>query len=438
VDAVGLARLAARLFAIQNSALPPEKVKAYPGASAFPGAVPSSAPRISKSVSVDLHVPGWHGSGLYAAPGDVVQVSIPKNATGVGLRIQVGTHTDSLWGAGNWARYPAVTMSVPLTSETTSFASPFGGALFVDVPPDLKSGSVMVTIAHAVAAPRFIRGKTSLAEWKSSIRNAPAPWAELEANRVVLSVPSRVIRDLDDPEALMAYWDSVMENVFALYAAPPRLTPERYCTDLQISNGYMHNGYPIMTFEDVAKTFVTLSDLTSDKGKVWGFYHEMGHNFQRGEWTFDGTGEVTNNLFSLYGNEKLNGVTPATYGKAHEAMDPVGSRNRLKQYLDGGAKYDQWQGDPFLALSMYVQLREAFGWESFTKVFASYWTSPPADLPKSDLDRRDQWMVRFSKAVGKNLGPFFQAWGVPTSNAARQSIVNLPGWMPADWPSRTY
>jgi hypothetical protein len=41
-------------------------------------------------------------------------------------------------------------------------------------------------------------------------------------------------------------------------------------------------------------------------------------------------------------------------------------------------------------------------------------------------------MVRFSRRVNKNLGPFFTAWGVPTSNSARQSIANLPAWMPAE------
>jgi hypothetical protein len=39
-------------------------------------------------------------------------------------------------------------------------------------------------------------------------------------------------------------------------------------------------------------------------------------------------------------------------------------------------------------------------------------------------------MVRFSKAVGKNLGPFFEHWGIPTSQGARDSIKNLPTWMP--------
>jgi hypothetical protein len=32
--------------------------------------------------------------------------------------------------------------------------------------------------------------------------------------------------------------------------------------------------------------------------------------------------------------------------------------------------------------------------------------------------------------VGRNLGPFFEAWGVPTSPEARQSLADLPAWMP--------
>jgi hypothetical protein len=92
------------------------------------------------------------------------------------------------------------------------------------------------------------------------------------------------------------------------------------------------------------------------------------------------------------------------------------------------------KSDPFLALTMYHQLRTAFGWETYKKVFAEYRDLPKEQRPKNDDEERDQWMVRFSKATGKNLGPFFEAWGVPTSAAARDSIKNLAAWMPADWP----
>lgn len=68
------------------------------------------------------------------------------------------------------------------------------------------------------------------------------------------------------------------------------------------------------------------------------------------------------------------------------------------------------------------------------KVFAQYRELPKTERPKTDDDKRDQWLVRYSRASGKNLGPFFEAWGVPTTDSARKSIADLPGWMPADWP----
>ena len=54
----------------------------------------------------------------------------------------------------------------------------------------------------------------------------------------------------------MALWDKILD-AYADFAGIPhhRLRPERYCTDRQISVGYMHNGYPIMTGLDVALGF---------------------------------------------------------------------------------------------------------------------------------------------------------------------------------------
>jgi len=233
----------------------------------------------------------------------------------------------------------------------------------------------------------------------------------------------------------MAYWDNVMEKCADLYAVPrTEMKQQRYCVDKQISAGYMHSGYPIMTWDDVATRFVDLPVLTGRDGlKSWGFYHELGHNHQIPDWTFDGTGEVTNNLFSLYGCETFNGVTPDDYGKAHPAMAPAEQEKRLRKYLAEGAKFEAWQGDPFLALTMYAQIRQAFGWAPFTKVFGEY-RNPTLRRPRTDLERHDVWMVRMSRATSKNLGPFFVAWGVPTSESARQSVADLPGWMPADWP----
>lgn len=432
-NSMPFARLSAMLFSRRSKSMPASKIKAHPSAAAFPGAVPKNSPRVAKSVEVNTVVPNWHGTGLYAAPGEQITVEIPQLAAQSGLAVRIGCHTDTLWHLEKWERFPEISSYFALKSTKTTIASPFGGTIFVDVPEGCKLGPVAVRIENAIEAPRFVRGKTNLDEWRRTIRNNPGPWAELEGNLVVLSVPSTSVRDLEDPEALMAYWDKVMEACYKIYAAPKRVRPERYCVDRQISAGYMHSGYPIMTFEDVAKTFCDLPKLSQKGSHLWGFYHEMGHNFQEGAWTFEGTGEVTNNLFSVYGQEAVVGLSKSEHGLAHPALKEPDSTNRLRKYLANGAKFSDWQVDPFLALSMYLQLRQAFGWEPMTQVIASYRSGPQ---PRNEQERRDQWMVRMSKATGKNLGPFFDAWGVPVTDKAKDSIKELASWMPADWPSK--
>ncbi|MBN9502939.1 MAG: M60 family metallopeptidase, partial [Armatimonadetes bacterium] len=54
--------------------------------------------------------------------------------------------------------------------------------------------------------------------------------------------------------------------------------------------------------------------------------------------------------------------------------------------------------------------------------------------PRNDMEKHDQFLIHYSRVVGKNLGPFFQAWAVPTSQAARDSVKELPKWLPKDFP----
>jgi hypothetical protein len=425
----GLRRLVASLQAERLSRLPAEQITAHPAGTDFPGPVPADAPRVTETVAVDTRVPRWHSTGLYAAPGEKIAVANPVAAAGKGLAVRLGCHTDGIWHHGDWWRFPAVTNSTALQAEQTVAANAFGGLLYIDVPGGCTLGTIEVTIAGAVRAPLYVHGSTNLDEWRSIIRNHPAPWAEVACGKVIITVPSEDVRTLDDPADLMAFWESVMDACADLAAMDrARPSPERYVSDRQIAAGYMHAGYPIMTFLDAAPRFVNVKDLRS-KGD-WGMFHEMGHNHQSGDWTFGGTGEVTENLFSLYILETCCPGAPV-----HEAVTPENITRRIRQHLlTDQADFAKWQADPFTGLVMYIQLRQAFGWDAYKKVFAEYRGLPGDQHPKSDEEKRDQWLVRMSKTVGRNLGPFFQAWGVPTSEAARASVADLPAWMPEGFP----
>lgn len=421
----GVARLVLTMQIEELRKLSPDRVKAHPAAREFPGEVAKDTKEISRTLEIDCAIPDWHSTGLYAMAGRLIRIDAPKAAVDSKLRVRMGAHTDELWHKDKWSRVPEITLEAPLKNTTTTLASPFGGPVYIVVPSNCKLGKVEFTISGVVEMPRFILGTTTPAEWKSRIRLLTAPWGELETSNVILTLPSRVLRDLDDPEALMKFWDRILDAHATLATIPlQRERPERMVADVQISAGYMHSGYPIMTHLDVDRAFVDVDRLRRGEG-IWGFVHELGHNHQEGDWTFDGTGEVTCNLFSLHAIDTV--CKPLAGKRGHDAVDKPPD---VAAYLKRGAKFDEWKRDPFLALQMYVQLEREFGWDTFKRVFAEYRGLAPNERPRSDYEKRDQWMVRFSRTCGRNLGPFFTAWGVPTSDAARKSIADLPEWMP--------
>ncbi|MCS7187188.1 MAG: M60 family metallopeptidase [Armatimonadota bacterium] len=429
-----LARLAVTLQVHEAKHLHPGKIKAHPSAKFFPGEVPKTAPRVAKVIEIDAGVPDWHSTGLYAPAGETLTVRVPENVVGKRLAVRVGAHSDTLWHLPVWKRCPDICRTFPLDKRETKVASAFGGLIYILVPRGCQLGKIWVEIDGAVEAPFFVLGKTSLDDWHK-IRNNPAPWAELATDRVVLTVPSEVVRDLDNPVELMGFWNEVLDACAELAAMPQkRERPERIVADIQIGAGYMHSGYPIMTHLDAAKVMVDLACLaTNSHGAVWGLFHEIGHNHQSPDWTFEGTGEVTVNLFTLYVLDKVCGIPPE---RTREELSREGRADAIRRYFGAGAKFDGWKRDPFLALIMYVQVQESFGWGAFKRVFAEYRKLKPQERPRTDDEKRDQWLIRLSRTVGRNLSRFFEVWGVPVSEQAKTAVGDLPIWMPEDFPPK--
>ena len=75
----------------------------------------------------------------------------------------------------------------------------------------------------------------------------------------------------------------------------------------------------------------------------------------------------------------------------------------------------------------------AFGWVSIRKLFAEYAQAPSNELPSTDQDKNDQWLIRFSRIVNRNMAPFHDMWSVPISDAARRNVSSYPAWMPDDY-----
>jgi hypothetical protein len=427
-----LTRLAIALDRRNIDVAHPEKMRPYPSAAEFPGAVPSAAPVVTRNIVLDTRHPRWHSTGLYAAPGQIIQVDVPSNAVTHGFRLRIGAHTDTLWHLDRWERFPDISLVFPIRGEHVRAANPFGGLVYIEAPEKTTVGSFRVTVSGAVEAARFVLGETTPEQWTQIRRDSLAPWGEVESRCLILTAPLADLKKLDNPVELLGFWDRIMMAQADLAGWPEvPASAERIVFDQQISAGYLHSGYPIMgPLSLAAPSLSTAYMQRSDdfEGGRWGYYHELGHNHQSDDWTFRGTVEVTVNLFSLYSFEAVNGV-PVD-------KNPRGSaefRKKLMSQMNWKSP-DFSKLAAFQALVMYEQLQQTFGWNTFKTLFRKYRALPDAERPKTDLEKRDRWMVEFSRQTGKNLGPFFQAWGLETSPEARASIRSLPCWAPEELP----
>lgn len=422
----GAARLMLTLQTQIGKGLAPEAVRPHPAGAIFPGEVAPNDKPVSKSIAIDLSTSGWHSTGLYASPGAKISVALPEGALGLGLSVRIGCHTDTLFHLDEWKRAPDISRQWPLAQASTDVANPFGGLVYIVAPDKARAQKVTATISGAHPTPLFQLDVTSLEEWKKSERWKAGPWAEIQGRNAIVTVPSRSVRDLDDPASLIKLYDDALDAMADMVGiSRQRARPERIVCDAQISAGYMHSGYPVMTWLDVEKKSV---DEAALRRESWGHWHEFGHNHQQADWTFEGTGEVTNNVLALY---VWDTVLKRPREEAHPNVKRAWFEPEWKQYVAQGRSYEKLKSNPFLFLHMYIGLQEAFGWEPFTKVFAQYRALKPEQRPQGDEQKRDQWMMRMSRSVGRNLGPYFEKWNVPTSQAARDSIRDLPMWMAA-------
>ena len=418
--------IAARLALIEHQqawlAKPLGPWPAHPAAAVYPGLPPHDAPRGKRVVAVNLDVPRWRSTGLYAAAGEAVTVDLPAGAEALGLKLRIGTTTCDNTRHDEWRRAPKVDVTVPLNASRVSVASPFGGLVYVVVPDKVAAAEriVRMTLQNVCQAVWFKKGRDTTAAWRASIRALPSPWAEIESDKVILTVPADTVRALDDPLALLDFWERIADQDARLTGLPAeRRSPERFCADVQLCAGWMHAGYPIMIPTVTAPALVNLAALR-EKGD-WGFFHELGHNHQNGDWTFQGTGEVTVNFFTLYNLEHACGIPPRK-----TRMGEPGIQKAVRKWVAEGKSHEAWCRDPFLALEVFVRLQQAYGWQAFERLFAEYRTLDPAQRPKHDADKRDQWAVRLSRITGHNIASVFDAWRIPVTETARAACAAFP------------
>jgi hypothetical protein len=420
--------LAVAIDARLAQTLPAEELAAHPAAAVFPGSITAAAPRVARRIGFEPSVPRWRSTGLWAPAREAVRVEVPDLPAGATLTVIVGSHTDSVVGRPRWARFPQISRRFRIDrAGSHRVGNAFGGLLYLACDRG-EAEPFAVTIEGAVEAPFFELGVSALEDWRTELRDRPAPFGELACGQIVWTLPSAVLRTCEDPDEVLRFWARVVEVQDQL-AHHQRTSPERFVLDRQISVGYMHSGYPLMGPVSAAAAAVDVASLR-EKGN-WGMFHEIGHNHQTvhygryaNPWTFDDNVEVTVNLFSAWTYVAALGRSD-TMGHQHWRTELL-AENLAKEF--SAAAYPE---KPHRERCLFwVHLIEEFGWDAVREVFRTYAALPDEARPQDDLDKRSLFLEIWSEQVGRDLGPFFAAWGLEVRSAARAKAAALPAFEP--------
>ncbi len=199
--------------------------------------------------------------------------------------------------------------------------------------------------------------------------------------------------------------------------------------DQDVAYGYMFtNPDKIVVPDDESCSHMLDADFMQQTGS-WGHFHELGHRHQFWGIDFEGLGEVSVNLYTLYVFDKL--LHKGLYNHPQIPSRPAVA-SKVTAYLADSPSFKKWQADPFLALCMYIQLLDAFGWEPIEQVYRQYRQLPRSQYPGTEAAKRDYWFTAISTATHHNLAPFFAQWQVPVGEAAARAVASYPTWLPQE------
>ncbi|KAI9354807.1 peptidase M60-like family-domain-containing protein [Zopfochytrium polystomum] len=421
-------------------------------ASTWPGVPSTAISPTTKTWSVTTAYTKWLSTRLYATAGASVSVRFcPSGSADLSsiTGVQIGSTTDEVARDNDdWNRFPIIheyskDWVADGACKSLNVSTYFGGLIYLDV---AKAGSLGdVTVTGSVTPAPYYDGSQSNDEWKKSLDTTKAFYAELEFNGIIFSYPVFLMKQepcSTKPDAVKTFFDKLMGRYFELCGETSRPYKERLNLDRDISVGGLHAGYPIQGYaiawwigSDYASKICVMrnsvyemdgtqlgGDFFSNQGDgyFWGYVHELGHNFQKAAWTdMESNTEVTTNIFSIYMNE----IFPANLDQFSQPQYfGLTSDSIKKQATWRASSQDYASADPFVKLGFYVNLRHAFGYEAFRRVFRAYlnMTSPPT----TEQDQIDVWAKTFSQTVGYDISPFMKTqWKIPVSAGAAAAIA---------------
>ncbi|WP_100619020.1 M60 family metallopeptidase [Bacillus cereus] len=356
----------------------------------------------------------YEPTGLYAKPNEQITINVEGNQD---IQVYIGTYSyDASW------REDSKIKSFTLKPGINTIQSPNGGMIYFY--NKQQGGTIRTTITTGgTTMPFFELGKHTKQDLINMLDQYPNAHAvELKGERVLITAsPARVKKYLlgsnTDPVQLLKKMDEatrIQDKVAGLSEEQVDKHYVHYVEENHSPDYYMYaTSYRTAYVGDAIQYVLDINKFVTDG---WGPWHEAGHLRQQSPWKFYNMTEVQNNIYSLSVEKAFN--QPSNLEKS-------GIYPKAFQYLEQGNKNYDEISDVFVKLVMLWQLQLAYGEDFYPKLHQLYRDMPSSELPQTDENKKQLFMISASKVAKQNLIPFFEQWGLRPNNDTIQKVAAL-------------
>ncbi|MGG0648978.1 M60 family metallopeptidase [Bacillus mycoides] len=358
----------------------------------------------------------YEPTGLYAKPNEQITINVEGNQN---IQAYIGTYSyDASW------REDSKIKSFTLKPGINTIQSPNGGMIYFY--NKQQGGTIRTTVTTGgTTTPFFELGKHTKQDLINMLDQYPNAHAvELKGERVLITAsPARVKKYLlgsnTDPVQLLKKMDEatrIQDKVAGLSGEQVDKHYIHYVEENHSPDYYMYaTSYRTAYVGDAIQYVLDINKFIKDG---WGPWHEAGHLRQQSPWKFYNMTEVQNNIYSL-------SVEKAFTSNQSFRLQQEGAYTKAFQYLEQPNKNYDEVSDVFVKLVMLWQLQLAYGEDFYPKLHQLYRDMSSSELPQTDENKKQLFMISASKVAKQNLIPFFEKWGLRPNNDTIQKMAAL-------------
>ncbi len=468
---------------------------AFADANRFPGPVRASAPRLAGAVGIDGSYatdPGYHlndeatvirPTGYYAAPGEVVTVTVPEAVAQAGLSLRVGFQRADM-EAGLWDvfnRFPRISSRYALDKSSLEVANPFGGGLYVEVPNGTSLGTFTMQVSGAVKMPMYstldlVGHSNDLTAFQAEADAWNVPWFEMHGRNFSATLPMNEVRLYTDPGALLARFDEAFDAIGLMSGRPlERIRPEWLSYDRNITHWgtALAASYPIYPHQELGEVgeywasspnygsphVLMRSDFFFDRDvndpasifdprvDNYTLFHEWGHLHNLPTLNYQELESNVHLLAAVVYHRVMGGdidLALAWSGFQFFTRDQAALDTMLSPNWQAGTRLDEatfngvWDNElryQTRSWARIVEIAALYGWEAVGDIHRVFYERGVQQGEAVNYGvEDDDFIESASTALQINLSPLFDFWGVPPSAGLASRLAQYP--VPAEFEAR--